>query len=84
MKLLFFTFLITTIVFGTLWVFTCKEFSDKLFENFQLQNALQWQLVLNNELKNALIEKQIKEQELIQEIERLYKNSPFFKKTTKD
>jgi hypothetical protein len=75
MKLLFFTFLITTIVFGTLWVFTCKEFSDKLFENFQLQNALQWQLVLNNELKNALIEKQIKEQELIQEIERLYKNS---------
>jgi hypothetical protein len=75
MKFLFFTFLITTIVFGTLWVFTCKEFSDKLFENFQLQNALQWQLVLNNELKNALIEKQIKEQELIQEIERLYNNS---------
>lgn len=75
MKLLFFTFLITTIVFGTLWVFTCKEFSDKLFENFQLQNALQGQLILNNQLKNTLIQKQIKEQELIQEIERLYKNS---------
>ena len=74
MKFLFFTFLITTIVFGTLWVFTCKEFSDKLFENVQLQNTLQWQLVLNNELKNALIQKQIKEQELIEEIERLYKN----------
>jgi len=75
MKFLFFTFLITTIVFGTLWVFTCKEFSDKQFENIQLQNTLQWQLVLNNELKKALIQKQIKEQELIQEIERLYKNS---------
>jgi hypothetical protein len=75
MKFLFFTFLITTIVFGTLWVFTCKEFSDKLFENFQLQNALQGQLILNNQLKNTLIQKQIKEQELIQEIERLYKNS---------
>ena len=75
MKFLFLTFLITTIAFGTLWVFTCKEFSDKLFENFQLQNALQWQLVLNNELKKALIQKQIKEQELIQEIERLYNNS---------
>jgi hypothetical protein len=75
MKFLFLTFLITTIAFGTLWVFTCKEFSDKLFENFQLQNALQGQLILNNQLKNALIQKQIKEQELIQEIERLYKNS---------
>lgn len=75
MKFLFFTFLITTIVFETLWVFTCKEFSDKLFENFQLQNALQGQLILNNQLKNALIQKQIKEQELIQEIERLYNNS---------
>jgi hypothetical protein len=75
MKFLFLTFLITTIAFGTLWVFTCKEFSDKQFENVQLQNTLQWQLVLNNELKNALIQKQIKEQELIQEIERLYNNS---------
>ena len=75
MKFLFFTFLITTIAFGTLWVFTCKEFSDKRFENFQLQNALQGQLILSNQLKNALIQKQIKEQELIQEIERLYNNS---------
>ena len=75
MKFLVLTFLITTIAFGTLWVFTCKEFSDKQFENIQLQNTLQWQLALNNELKKALIQKQIKEQELIQEIERLYNNS---------
>lgn len=73
MKFLFFTFLITTIAFGAFWVMTCKELSDQQVKNIQLQNALQSQLILGHHLKNALIQQQIKEQELIDEIETLYK-----------